>query len=274
MQNQQKLTIADTTIGIVILNYLNYQDTIECIESIQEMHYKNVEIIIVDNGSDNESLQVLRRLYHAQKNIHLLGARKNYGFAKGNNIGINYARNRLNLEFIFCVNNDVIFTDPDYFDNLLSCYEEDVAVIGSRILLRNNKTLCWVPVDASWRGIFLTFLGILCLYLEFDKSIADTFMSKCNEKDKMLHGCALLFTPCYFKYASGFYPYTFLYAEEIILFLLCKKYGIKQKLVMDTAIFHKEDCSSEMSFGNDSRVKSKWLLWGYLNAMIVKLKTR
>ena len=43
------------------------------------------------------------------------------------------------------------------------------------------------------------------------------------KKKKVLHGCGLLFTPNYFKFYDGFYPRTFLYAEEMILFFLFQK---------------------------------------------------
>lgn len=46
-------------ISIVVLNYLNYVDTIECVDSILEMKYKFEGIIIVDNNSKNKSYRVL-----------------------------------------------------------------------------------------------------------------------------------------------------------------------------------------------------------------------
>ena len=50
-------------IGIVILNYLNYLDTIECVDSIRQMDYKIAGIVIVDNGSYNESYSILGKIY-------------------------------------------------------------------------------------------------------------------------------------------------------------------------------------------------------------------
>ena len=37
-------------VGIVVLNYMNYIDTIECIESIAILDYKNIVIVVVENG--------------------------------------------------------------------------------------------------------------------------------------------------------------------------------------------------------------------------------
>ena len=55
-----KMDITEKTLGIVILNYLNYKDTLECVKSLLGQSYKAFYIVIVDNHSANESYQVLR----------------------------------------------------------------------------------------------------------------------------------------------------------------------------------------------------------------------
>ena len=47
-------------LGIVILNYLNYKDTIECVNSILNMGYPVEGIVIVDNHSENDSFKILK----------------------------------------------------------------------------------------------------------------------------------------------------------------------------------------------------------------------
>ena len=95
-----------------------------------------------------------------------------------------------------------------------------------------------------------------------------------NDRKKMLHGCALLFTPDFFKHYHGFYDRTFLYNEETILYLMCQKYGLKQEYVADTYVYHKEDQSSKMSFKNNNSVMSKYRFQGrkYVIWWIIKNK--
>ena len=50
-------------LAIVVLNYLNYKDTIECVDSILEMQYSICGIVIVENGSHNESWRMLKKIY-------------------------------------------------------------------------------------------------------------------------------------------------------------------------------------------------------------------
>lgn len=250
-------------IGIVILNYLNYCDTIECVDSIRLMQYQIAGIVIVDNGSHNESYSILSKLYKEDPKICIVRAGKNYGFAKGNNIGIRIARRRFLADFVYVVNNDVIFMDPEYFEKLLLKYDDKIGVIGSEIQLKDGSM-------QSKQMAFISFPEVLNIYLrKWLVSKGKVFwmgaVPPLNEKNKrqILHGCGLLFTPNFFKYYRGFYPKTFLYGEEDILFMMCQRHGLQQKYVENTFIYHKEDMSSDMSFHNDINVADEYAFQSY-----------
>lgn len=250
-------------IGIVILNYLNYRDTIECVDSIRLMQYQIAGIVIVDNGSHNESYSILSKLYKEDPKICVVHASKNYGFAKGNNIGIRIARRLFWADFVYVVNNDVIFRDPKYFDKLLLKYDEKTGVIGSAIQLKDGNM-------QSKQMAYISFPEVLNIYLRKwlvrkKKGLWVEGIPPLNEKSKrqILHGCGLLFTPIFFKYYKGFYPKTFLYGEEDILFMMCQRHGLHQKYVENTFIYHKEDKSSDMSFHNDANVVSEYAFQSY-----------
>lgn len=255
-------------ISIVILNYLNYLDTIECVDSIFKMEYEFEGIVIVDNNSKNESFKVLGNRFKSNKNIIVVKARYNYGFAKGNNIGISIARQKFHTDFVFVVNNDTVFLEKDYFKKLLACYSNGVGMIGSEILLKGYVVQKEISHDISLQGTFKEWVD---LYLKkFEKEGWSFLVPKAKRKKKVqiLHGCAILFTPDFFRYYNGFYRRTFLYAEEPILYLMCKKYGLRQLYTNGTYIYHKEDQSSELSFKNDSKIiqdyrrqSYKFLLW-------------
>lgn len=96
----------------VILHYLTYEDTIECVESItNNINYKNYEIIIVDNASKNGSYEAIEDKFRYSEKIYIIKSNKNLGFAKGNNIGYKFAKNNLNADFIITINNDTIITE-------------------------------------------------------------------------------------------------------------------------------------------------------------------
>lgn len=77
-------------VGVVILNYINYQYTITCVNSFLKQRNVDLEIVIVDNGSKNESYRILNSTFKDFKNIKIIKNKSNKGYAKGNNIGISY----------------------------------------------------------------------------------------------------------------------------------------------------------------------------------------
>lgn len=267
-------------VSVVILNYLNYLDTIECVESIFEMNYELEGIVIVDNHSNNESYKILSKKYKNYNRIVVIKTGQNYGFAKGNNIGIAIARERFHTDFVLVVNNDTIFEQKDYLEKLLNHYERGVGMIGSAIHLKGNIVQKEEVYDISLQGTLNRFLKLSLKMLK--KEVWTFLLYNIKEKKEinLLHGCIILFTPDFFKFSNGFYKRTFLYAEEPILYLMCKKYNLLQIYVHDTYIYHKEDQSSKMSFENDFNIMEEYrrhsymfLIWWIIKDN-VKQKTR
>ena len=269
-------------LAIVILNYLNYQDTIECVDSIRRMEYDIAGIVIVDNGSANESYEVLKKKYNGDSKIIVENTGKNLGFARGNNYGIKIARARLSAEFVYVVNNDVIFQQEDFFKILLGEYDDKIGMIGSKILLKNQKIqtkyYVYVTLKEVMRGYIERWL------IKCDKTVWIYGLPRVDDRKmkQVLHGCGILFTPAFFRVYKGFYPKTFLYCEEEILFLICERYGLTQKYAENAWIYHKEDQSSEMSFQNSSIVKRKYAFksykyvvwWSLKNSLLKVIKNR
>ena len=255
-------------IGIVILNYLNYKDTIECIDSLQDDVYQNKEIIIVDNKSNNESWDVLCKLYKNKARIHLIQSNENIGFAKGNNIGIVYARTKLKCDHILIVNNDTIFNDKKMIEKLVNAYEKDIGIIGPDIISADNKHQNPVNKKVTKKRIEK---DLNYYKYGYKGSISSRIINKIytiiqkknkiyNSTDLVMHGSCMLLTKDYFKYYPYIFPNTFLYYEEDILSLITKKVNLRKKYVKDAYIYHKEDQSSEMSFGNKESTKNKFIV--------------
>ncbi len=261
-------------ISIVLLNYLNYTDTLECVNSILEMEYELAGIVIVDNHSNNESFQKLYKKYAQSDKIIVVRTGKNYGFAKGNNIGIRIARERFGSDFIFVANNDILFMKQDYFDKLLENYSDGVGVIGSEIRTRGNRVQRRFSIPITVRENLVLYKRDF--FIKHTKGSWVSLPSRQGPRVTALHGCALLLTPDFFKYYKGFYERTFLYSEEEILYFMCKKFDLEQRYVRDTYIFHKEDKSSELSFHNDNKVRSSYALQSrkYVLWWIIKDKLR
>ncbi len=94
---------------IVILNWSRKDDTLECLDSIEKMDSKGYElhVIVADNASTDESITAFRKLRPSKYVLDIVENEDNYGFAKGNNIGIMRAVDQ-NADFILVLNNDII----------------------------------------------------------------------------------------------------------------------------------------------------------------------
>ena len=83
---------------IIILNWNNWPDVLECLTSLQNNDYPNYQVVIVDNGSS------LRP--EAPGGVKVIYNSKNLGFAGGNNLGIKYLLQK-NCQQILILNNDI-----------------------------------------------------------------------------------------------------------------------------------------------------------------------
>lgn len=123
-------------ISFIILNYKTFQEAIACAESIlTTQNYSDIRIVIVDNGSGNGSVEKLSAQFAGEERVHVIASEKNLGFAKGNNLGIAYAREHFSPDFVVAANSDIIFEQRDYCERLTEIYRrKPFAILGSDII--------------------------------------------------------------------------------------------------------------------------------------------
>lgn len=109
--------------SIILLTYNQIDYTKKCIESIRSHTHLDYEIIVVDNGSKDETLAYLSE----QEDITVIENKENAGFAKGNNQGVEKATG----ETILFLNNDTVVT-PGWLDSLLNTLysSEKIGIAG------------------------------------------------------------------------------------------------------------------------------------------------
>jgi GT2 family glycosyltransferase len=286
-------------IGIVILNYRNWEDTVECVDSIFDQNYDDLEIVIVDNHSKNGSVEELSKRYHMKPQVHLLETKENVGFARGNNTGINYCKQVLKLNNVFACNNDVLFPNNEFFARLSQLeIPKDVGAIGTKIIGADGKNQNPVRIKYSFYALskhliepILREIGLKKLldmghrFVQFLKKNKKSYSNKSEsinvstekssslvvDDEYFLHGAAVYFTENYLKDLDGFYPETFLYYEENILGIIFEKFGLKMKYINELEMYHKEDQSMALSFDDVSSAKKKLLRKSILIAMKVRL---
>lgn len=80
---------ADPLVGIVIVNYQSFDDTVRCVAALNLLEYPRLQICIVDNNSPDDSGYHLRR-HFAESEVEVIINASNEGFAAANNLGMRY----------------------------------------------------------------------------------------------------------------------------------------------------------------------------------------
>lgn len=149
-------------IAIIIVNWngLKYLDN--CFSSLSKQSYKNVETIMVDNGSSDGSIDFVKKKFPFVKIISL---DKNYGYARPNNVGIQEAFKDKKVKAIVALNNDTI-VDKHWLEELVTTAftNDDVGMVSSLAYFEGRKELqnCGLSLEPSLKntlegGISLAF---------------------------------------------------------------------------------------------------------------------
>ncbi len=257
----------DTILVFIILHYKNIKDTLECIESIRNLNLSNSKIVVVENGSNDSSTEELNQL---NSTIDIIINDENYGFAKGNNIGISFAKEKYKPKYYVVINNDIIINDSNILDEITKTYYEyNFDVLGSKIIAKNGinqnpNFLVLTTLQSISRHLLhlhlISFLNMVGLY-EYFRKLKRSKISK-GEPESIdvflegvpLHGSALIFSEKYInKYQMPFHEDTFLYGEEEFLYYRKIRDNLKFIYSPNITVYHKEDASLNNIYNNNKQ---------------------
>lgn len=236
------------TTGIVILNYNNSWDTVECIRSIEACNTAPVKYIVVDNGSREEEVHALRSFLEEQFSGRIAVLREgepagtlayanfvpspsNDGYARGNNKGLFFAYADEGLDDVIILNNDIQFRDdiiPVLSERRKTLSRPGILTPLLRNLDGSIETPCARRFPSNWQVIFPFVLFKHDLF---------HLLSRSSTKQKLLltnpellqeqafpiglpSGAFMFVDKHLFREVGGFDEGTFLYYEENIL---CRK---------------------------------------------------
>lgn len=281
MQNEEQIDIA-----FVILNYNIVTELINCVRSIEmNIDTKGYKIIIVDNCSSRDIQKKIEDALSLDNAVRVVFADCNYGFAKGNNIGIIEAQ-KYNPRFICCMNNDTLFIQKDFYSILNEEYlKNEVALIGPMIILKDNsiqrysnnlktveqyKEIVRNYEDELHEPFYISVIKNNTILYRLGHAIKKKLKKKDHAIDQavdpfieknnvLIHGCCIIFTPLFFTKLNGFDERTFLYREEEILYYDVKSCGLSTMYQPKLFIKHLEDVSTNSEHKRRSDKNRRYL---------------
>jgi GT2 family glycosyltransferase len=216
--------------SVVILNWNRSNDTIECIQSLERAGLSPTQIILVDNGSTDNSLDHFSQVLNTSM-IKLLSLSKNLGFAGGVNRGIHAALAN-GAEWILLINNDTA-VDLNFFQKLEEAVTEQPMwrIIAPLILHADEPDRIWSMGDRCIRPTTLT-------YRLFSRQPIPRHLPKYVEVDS-LNACAVLIHKDVFAKIGFFDESYFMYAEDADFCWRARRAGFQLGVATQARMWHK-----------------------------------
>ncbi len=213
-------------VAIIIVNWNGKADTLECLSSLRLDTYPNKQIIVVDNGSADDSVSVIRASY---SDVIVLETGANLGFTGGNNVGIRHALEQ-GIDYLFLLNNDTT-VEPDALTALVDAAEADHRYGLLTPVIHYFDT----PAEVWFAGSQMD-LTRGTAYHDNRRVPART---EAPHEIPWASGCAMLIRAEIMKKLGGFDDRYFLNWEDVDLSLRVRSSGSRIGLVPNARIYHK-----------------------------------
>ena len=217
-------------VGIVIVNYNGEKFQNDCIESLKKMDCKDFEIIVVDSGSTDKSIEMLRKEY---TDVHILEQNKNVGVAVGNNIGINFSI-KLGTEYTLLLNNDVE-VDDKLLSILLENANENTVTVPKIYYFNPSDKLWFAGGRMNWKKATGEHIGLgekdfgqydISCYIDYSPT------------------CCMLIHNSVFNKVGKMDESTFMYFDDTDFCVRLIDNGYKIRYISSAKMWHKVSSSS------------------------------
>ncbi len=219
-------------VAVIILNWNNAADTLACLESVFQLDYPNFSVLVVDNGSTDDSVTRIREHY---PHLTLLLTGENLGYAEGNNAGIRQALQD-NPDYICMLNNDTIVLS-NFLTELVKEMETDprIGMAGPKMYYFDPSNMLFsAGCDIDWRRGIVTHRGIQ--QRDWHNKVAN--FNTAWDVDSIA-GCGVLVRREVFDDVGLLDPTYFLNFEDVDWCVRTTSYGYRVRYVPQAVLYHK-----------------------------------
>lgn len=241
-------------LAVILVNYNGEKYNTACIESLRVAHsIGEMKIIVVDNASQDGSVELLREQYGKEEDVELIALDDNYGFSYANNVGIRRAE-EWGADYVLLLNNDTE-VEPSMLLRLRECAQRHPdSMIVPKIYYSADRKRIWSaggsvsPVVRKVRHIGLNEID----EGQYEQEIEIGFAT----------GCCLFIPMTVIRRAGVLDERFFLYYEDTEYSFRLRKMGIHIYYCPQAVMYHKVGASTK---GADSPlcayyIARNWLL--------------
>lgn len=231
-------------ISLIIVHYNTDRDTKECLESLAKVttdHFK-FSVIVVDNASKNPFV-LPKHLKESQ--FEVVRSETNLGFTGGNNLGIHYAIEKYNSEYVCLLNSDT-YVDKHFLEHLYDCARTSPqAGLFSPLIYfaegyeyhsdsytpeERGRVIWYAGGSIDWRNLYSFHRGVD----EVDRGQFDA-----QDSSEFATGCCVLISREVLETVGLFDPAYFLYLEDVDLSIRAQRRGYALTFCPQAKVWHK-----------------------------------
>lgn len=221
-------------IWIIIINFNGKRFLDTCLSSVLNLGYDNHKVVLVDNASTDRSVQLVETNF---PQVKIIKNNDNFGFAKGNNIGIKYAIEH-GANFVLLLNQDTI-VERNLLNEAMKFAKEhaDASLFCPQIKYRNTNKIWWAGSKLFTKKQFFTSLSPKLGY-HIGKKAEDRGQFNEARQVQYITGCALFIRKQVFDTIGFFDENFFMYGEDLDLSLRASKKGLKMYYFPNSTVWH------------------------------------
>lgn len=254
-------------VSIVLLNWNGLRDTIECLRSIYNQDYQNFDLIVIDNASTDNSVEVIKKEF---PDITIIENEKNFGYTGGNNKGIEVSR-KTDAEYIWLLNNDTIVAS-EALKIMVEYAElsEQVGIVSPKVVQKGKN------FEQIYFGTYIN--TDLMIKKNFTSREELTKIDKVEPERICLWGTSLLLKRNLVEKIGYFDDRFFAYYEDMDYSLRSIQAGFLNKVAINAVVYHRlreERPEGIPDYYFFYMVRNEYLFWSkYLKESSMKLFNR
>jgi GT2 family glycosyltransferase len=219
---------------IVVLNWNLKEDTLSCLDSLLRANIFEEQIILIDNGSTDGSVEAFQERYN--NHIHLVSNKDNRGYVEGVNQGVKLALDQ-GAEWILLINNDTIVAEDFFQCAAAELKKISFAIFGPIIYYHDDPDRVWFLGARLIPGTLLT-TGLNHNKTHFTQEVGVLPVD-------FISGCAMFVHRDVFRDIGLLDPILVMYGEEVDFCWRARLAGFQIACLPQVRMWHKVSQSAK-----------------------------